>query len=132
MTPEQLQALILKQRSTWLELERAGEGRPAKRVLVQRPAELQVRDEFMKFDGQGNLLAVNVELPHVKRYVTGWEGFTESDLVGSAGSSDPVPFSPEVWAVVIEDRANWHQAIAQQLVQMIAAHFAKVAEQAKN
>lgn len=132
MNPDQLQALILKQRSTWLEVEPASEGRPAKRVLVQRPAELQVREEFMKFDADGNLKSVSVELPHVKRFVTGWEGFTESDLVGGAGSSDVVPFSPTVWAVVIEDKANWHQAIANQLVQMIADHFAKVAEQTKN
>lgn len=132
MTPQQLQELIIKQRSQWLELEPEKDGKPAKSVLVQRPAELQVRSDLMKFDSSGNLTGVEVELPHVKQYVTDWKGFHESDLVGGAGSSDPVPFAPGLWAEVIADNAQWHQTVATKIVSLISEHFAKVAEQRKN
>jgi hypothetical protein len=67
-----------------------------------------------------------VTLDHVKRYVNGWEGWTEADLLGSAvGASDPVPFDPELWSVVAEDSTELVSKVGQAILDAVVAYLEK-------
>ena len=97
------------QRESWHDL---GDG---KRVRIRRPVE----SEF------GTLLR-GILLEHVQKYVVDWEGITEADLLGPAvGASDPVPFSPEVWAEVISDKAEWVGSIAGRIAEVVSEYLDK-------
>lgn len=109
-SPAQPSALVLKllaQRESWVELE------PGKRVRIRRPAEAQL--PRFRAGLTPELLA---------GVVVGWEGFSEADLLGAAvGSSDPLPFAPDLWATVAEDRVEYLQKIADALTAAITAHI---------
>lgn len=111
-------------RQSWVELE------PGKRVQIIRPPESSV-GSFLRDDAGGR--AMVAELEQIKKYVTGWDGITEADLLGaSVGASDPLPFSSELWAEVVEDHGDWLKVVATALLDSIVKHFEKKAAAAKN
>ena len=92
------------------------------RVQFRRPLET----EFGRFRG-------GVTVDHVCEYVCGWEGFTEADLLGGGiGSSDPVPFAPELWARVVRDKLDYVAPVSEALVAAITDHLQTRDATAKN
>ena len=113
MNPAQiLIARMRSQRQSWVDLE------PGKRVQIIRPPESQLVD-FTTSAGLSQSDMVQIILRRSERYVTGWEGFTEADLVGAAGSGDAIEFTPELWAEVVADKVDWIAAINNALVASI-------------
>lgn len=74
--------------------------------------------EFARFR-----LGITVE--HVCEYVDGWDGVSEATLLGaSVGASDPLPFTPELWAAAVRDRMDWVPPVARAIAQSITDHLA--------
>lgn len=131
MTPaERLIAQMRTQRQSWVEVAPAPEGGVAKRVKITRPPENEV-SSFVTSTADGRF-TLSATADHVSRYVVGWDGITEADLVGAAGGSDPAPFNADLWRLVVEDRLDWMRAIAQALLDAILAHRAARTEDEKN
>lgn len=117
MTPDALIAKLRAARESTVELE-AG-----KAVRIRRPLEV----EFADF-GRGGLPPVEL----VCRHVVGWDGITEADLIGAAGSNDAAPFSPALWSEVARDRSAWVLVVYQALIDAINAHAQALEADAKN
>lgn len=104
------------QRTRWAQLP------GGRRVQFRRPLET----EFGKFRH-------GVTVDHLAEYACGWEGFTEADLLGAAiGSSDAVPFSPELWGRLVRDRLDYVTPVAQAIVAAVTDHLASRDAAAKN
>lgn len=107
---------MLAQRESWVELE------PGLRVKVRRPAEA----EFAQ-------LRRGVTVETVGAFTVGWDGFSEATFVGSAiGSSDPLPFMPDLWREKVRDNVDWLNTVVQKLVALVEAHIEAKAATAKN
>lgn len=131
MTPaERLIAAMRAQRLSWVVLEPAKDGRAEKRVQITRPPENDVAAFVSKTDE--GLFTLEASAEHVTRYVTGWDGITEADLIGPAGSSDAAEFHPDLWRIVVEDRLEWMRTIARALLDAILEHRAAKLEDEKN
>lgn len=131
MTPaERLIAQMRTQRQSWVEVAPAPEGGVAKRVKITRPPENEVSSFVTTTDDGRFTLQATAE--HVSRYVVGWAGITEADLVGAVGGSDPAPFNPDLWRLVVEDRLDWMRIIAQALLDAILTHRAARTADEKN
>ena len=131
MTPaERLIAAMRAQRLSWVVLEPAPEGGVAKRVQITRPPESAMPDFLVKTEDGGYTL--KAELRHVEAYTVGWEGITEADLVGPAGSSDPAAFAPALWSVVVADKLAWLQAVATAILEAIVKHREALDADTKN
>ena len=124
MTPEQLVAAALAQRSFWVKV---GEG---KRVRVRRPSEHDTRG-LLQRDAEGKVTGIAADLPEVKRFVTDWEGFAECDFT-AAGSSDPAPFSTDLWGVWVEDDREALKLVAEAIIDAVIAHETRRAGIEKN
>jgi hypothetical protein len=131
MTPaERLISAMRAQRLSWVELEPAKDGRAEKRVQITRPPESAMPDFLVKTEDGGYTL--KAELRHVEAYTVGWEGITEADLVGPAGSSDPAAFAPALWSVVVADKLAWLQAVATAILEAIVKHREALDADTKN
>lgn len=131
MTPaERLIQQLRDQRKRWIPLEEGPGAAAAKRVQILRPPETDLPD-FLTTTEDGHY-TLQAELRHVEKYVVGWDGFTEADLVGPAGSSDAAPFAPELWREVVADKLQWMRQIAQALLDLILEHRAARDTAAKN
>jgi hypothetical protein len=124
MSAPELIAKLRVARQSWVELDPA---KPHQRVQIIRPPESEIGN-FADTVGRG--LVAN--LGKVCQYVTGWEGFTEADLVGAAGSGDVVPFDAALWAEVVADRGDWLNLVAARLLDVIVTHVESKAKAAKN
>lgn len=113
MTPEILIKKLLAQREFWVDL--AG----GQRVKLRRPAEADVLSLLARKDGK--VVGLSIGLPEIKRFAVDWEGFTEALLIPS-GASDAVPFTADLWACVIEDRAGWVAACSAAIAEKIVEH----------
>lgn len=129
MNAQALIAKIRAAREVWLELEPAvggiegdAPGQPALRVKVRRPAEA----ETLAF-------ARGTFADGAARVVVGWEGFSEATLFGIAvGSSDPLPFDPDLWAEVVRDRTDWIVKVTERASQLVKEHGEARQAHAKN
>lgn len=130
MTPaERILAQRQAQRRSWVELAPASDGKPARRVQITRPTETE-QPAFLQRVGDGYQWAADIE--HVKRFVVGWDGFTEADLVGAAGGDQPVPFSPALWADVCTDSKATTAKVAEALLAALTDYHRTVEADAKN
>lgn len=109
-------------RESWCELAPAADGKPAQRVKLRRPPQM----EIARLRGgvtQDEVLAAAVD----------WDGFTEADLLGPAvGASDPVPFSAEVWSAYVLDNVAALSLAAKHLQGEISAHLKRLDATRKN
>lgn len=64
------------------------------------------------------------------RFVVGWEGVLESDLIPSGGS-DPVPFSAPLWRDWVADRSDFWAPIKDAVIEKYKQHKAKEADLGK-
>lgn len=107
---------LRKQRLHWVDL---GDGL---RVQFRRPLEAEMR-----------LLRAGVQVEHVCEYVQAWEGFTEATLLGDAvGASDPVEFSPELWAEYVRDNLQAVAKVAEAIAAAVQTHIEAKVAAAKN
>jgi len=114
MNAEQLIAAALAQRAQWVDL---GDG---KRVRVRRPSEHDTRG-LLQRDADGKVSGIAADLPEVKRFVIGWDGFKECDFT-AAGSSDVAEFTPELWGVWVEDQRKALASVAEAIIAAVIAH----------
>ena len=128
---DSLVARLLALRDSWLDLRPAGEGRPALRVQLRRPPE----DQWSRLNLSGrrgaerNRQACDL----IADYTVDWDGFSEAELLGAAiGSSDPLPFHPEVWRLQVQDNGAWAEACYAHLLKLVEQHIAQRGAAAKN
>lgn len=118
---ERLIKQLREQRMQWVDLT------DGKRVRIIRPTEVQLSQSFIKAG------EVSVGYDQVREFVEDWEGFTEATLLGAGvGSSDPLPFSRQLWAEVVSDHADWVRTIAQALLDAAVSHSQKIDDSLKN
>lgn len=95
------------QRTEWVELDEKLS------ISFSRPPEVEFRT-----------LAQGVTLEHVRRYCTGWRGFTEATVLGEAvGSSDPIEFDAALCAEILADRSEWLGKVATAIVESVNRRF---------
>lgn len=124
MTNDGLIAALKRRREKWIDV---AEG---KRVKITRPPETEM-GALLKVDGDRKLWAVGIE--QVQRYVVGWEGYTEADLLGEGvGASDPLPFDAELWRLVCADDVELMTKVADGILNAVVGHLAAKDESAKN
>jgi hypothetical protein len=110
--------------------EKSVEVAEGKTVQFERPLEADFPSLLSFTDGKG---VWNITLEHVRKYVTGWKGITEADMIGSAiGSSDEEPFDPALWAEVVGDRFDWQQKVGQAILDSVVDHITERDKAAKN
>lgn len=98
-----------------------------------RPGETEFHKFLVPIVGDETRRTWSVEVEHVKALVTGWEGFTEATLFGAdVGGDAVVEFSPDVWAAVIVDNAEWSGMIGRDILDSIVDYITKREENAKN
>ena len=93
------------------------------RLRLRRPTDDEARSIF----GADEVSPAEV----CTRFVCGWSGVTEADLVVSGGS-DEVPFDRDVWREVVVDHPELWEPIASAVVDAYQQHSNKRAETAKN
>ncbi len=124
MLARELKATLRKRREKTVDL---GDG---KSVIFRRPTEVEMP---LLLVGEGDDRRWEIGIDQVRKCVTGWNGFTEADLLGSAiGSADPVAFDLELWDEVVSDNVAWTQKIGQAILDAVVAHINDKAELAKN
>lgn len=110
-------------RQSWVELE------PGKRIQITRPPEADMQD-FIPRPGESE---VDRMLRCATKYVVGWEGITEADLLGEAlASPEPVKFEPVLWAEVVRDNRDWMMKVVVGLMDVVSAYEKARSESAKN
>jgi len=120
-------ALLLKLRQQREHTVKLGEG---KEVTFLRPPETEMT---AMLHGDGDTRTWVVGFAEVCKYVNGWKGFTEADVLGAAvGSSDEVPFSPELWAELVSDKLEWMRKVADKILKSVVEHINKQDTTAKN
>lgn len=85
---------MVREREFWIDVA------PGKRVRVLRP----MVDEAHQFVG-------GVNLEPLCRYLRGWDGIVESDLI-AGGSTEPVEFSLDIASMKLRDDIGWARRIA--------------------
>lgn len=104
-----------------------GEG---KKVTFLRPPEVEMSTLL---HGDGDTRVWKVDIAEVRKYVCGWEGFTEADILGaSVGSSDPIPFDAELWGELVNDNVVWKVKVAEAILESVVDHINKQDAVAKN
>lgn len=90
-------------------------------VTARRPTDLQMNElrESGKFGDLG------------KKWVIGWDGFLENDIVGGGGT-DKVVFDPDLWSEWYEDHPEHWEKIAIAVIDSYNAHAKTTEEAAKN
>lgn len=113
MDAKQLIEAMKTQRQRWVDVA------PGKRVRILLPTELEVVRHFAKVGAEGKL-SLAADFDEVKRFTTGWEGFTEADILGAAvAPADPAAFDPDLWELVAAEHLDWVRSVAQALLQGI-------------
>lgn len=124
MEPKALLAKVRARREKKVDLDETH------KVTFLRPPETEM-SELLSVDGDQRTWSVDVS--HVKRFVVGWEGFTEEDALGKGvGSTDPLEFSAELWAEMVGDRAEWSSKVAAAILKAVVSHVNGKAEAEKN
>ena len=102
----------------------------AKKVTFLRPAEVEMAKLL---HGTGDTRTWEVGLAEVQSCVVGWDGFTEADVLGQAvGSSDPLAFDAELWALLVADKIDWMRKVADAILKSVVDHINKQDATAKN
>lgn len=100
-----LEERLAEQRRVWVAL--GDDGR--RRVRFSRPLATEL-----------HLLTVGLTVDTVCRYVDGWDGFTEADILGPAvGGSDPAAFTPALFALWVRDDLDALQTLAEAIVDSV-------------
>lgn len=108
-----LVAQLRSQRMRWVTVREASEGVKPQRIQVEAPSMYgcsRLVNAMMRGD-------IDAQIEILSQRVRGWEGVTESDLLGAAvGGSGDAPCSPELAALVLGDRPAWVTALGSEVV----------------
>lgn len=66
-----------------------------------------------------------------RKFVVGWEGVTEDDIVGGGGS-DVIAFDPDIWADWCADRPSFWEPIGTCVLEAYQEHAKAVTDAGKN
>jgi hypothetical protein len=101
-----LEERLAEQRRVWVPL--GDDGR--RRVRFSRPLATEL-----------HLLAAGLTVDTVCRYVDGWDGFTDADILGAAvGSSDtPADFTPTLFAAWVRDEMDVLKTLAEAIAESV-------------
>lgn len=112
---KQLLAQLRKQREVKVQLtERLS-------ITGRRPTDLQMTE--LQRDGRFGDLG--------QKYVIGWDGFTEDDIVGGGGS-DKVAFDSELWSDFYADHPEHWEKIASTILESYHLHAKATEDATKN
>lgn len=126
MDARALLAALKRRREVSVEVE------PGKKIFFTRPPEAEMGSMLVSNPGEKTGTWV-VTIAHVRKYVTGWSGFTEADILGAAvGAADEVAFDSELWAEMVGDNIEWVGKIADGILKSIVDHLAAQEVVAKN
>lgn len=93
-----------------------------KTFIVRRPTLLEIVDMRGKQINQGEVIT---------RFVVGWGGFNEIDLV-PGGGPEPVPFEPVLFSEYIADHAEHWEPIVNAVLTSYQDYQAKTEDSLKN
>lgn len=99
--PDILIVKIRQRREQKVELE------PGRTLTILRPPEA----DFFS-------LSRSLGVDACVKYATGWEGFTEADVLPSGGG-DPVEFHADLWREVVSDRLDWLAKVQNAIVESV-------------
>ena len=104
-----------------------------KSVTFRRPPEAEMNALLEPTAPGSDKVTFMVDVQHVRKYVVGWKGFTEADLLGSAvGSDTPVEFDAELWDELCSDRLEWVTKVAKAILDSVVQFINNRADTAKN
>lgn len=117
-------AALRKRREKWVDID---EG---KRILFRRPTESEMGAHL---EGNGEDRTWVIRNDDVFKYVIGWEGYTEADILGAAvGSSDLLPFDAELFREFSLDDVGMLGKVAKGILDSILSYISQKAAVAKN
>jgi hypothetical protein len=90
-------------------------------VTARRPTDLQMTE--LQRDGRFGDLG--------QKFVIGWEGFTEDDIVGGGGT-DKVAFDADLWSDFYADHPEHWEKIAIAILDAYQAHAKATEDASKN
>ncbi len=106
-----------------------------RRMTLLRPTELEIQRDLIKLlpgaDGKP-VPQLLIDTDTVHRYVVGWTGYTEADLLGPVGGSDAAPFAPELVQEWLSNNPDDIGKLLDALFGCITDHINARAEAAKN
>ena len=131
MNAEQLLKAMLIQREFMVPLD------AERKVALRRPTDLQIQTNFIKLNPGAKpedppKPSLHVDPAQLYRYGVGWVGFTEADLLGAAGGSDPAPFDPLLLQAWLECNPAQINVLLEGLLDNIVQHINSKAEAEKN
>ena len=125
------QALLLKMRQQRRRRVDLGDG---KVVVIQRPTDLEIWRDLVKTaetDGKA-VVQLSIDTDKAYLYTVDWSGITESDLIGSDGSSDEVPFDQSLAQEFLACHPDQLLKIVNSIYESVNEIFAKKEEVEKN
>ena len=129
MKPEHILKAMRAQRELGVDM---GDGRS---MTLLRPTELEIQRDLIKLlpgsDGTP-VPQLLIDTDAVHRYVVGWSGYTEADLLGAVGGSDAAPFSTELVQEWLANNPSDIGKLLDALFGCITSHINARAEAAKN
>jgi hypothetical protein len=103
MDATELERRMERERLFWVEVA------PGKRFQFLRP----LLDETQEF-------VAGITMKLVCRYLRGWDGITEGDLVKAAGD-EPVEYTQALATACLRDHLAWSKKVARTLGEVVAA-----------
>jgi hypothetical protein len=109
-----------------------------KKILAQRESRFEVMPErFLTIRRPAEMEMVGwrkgITVDRLKEAVVGWEGFLESDFLGSAiGASSAVDFDVDVFAAWIVDRGAEFSKVSVEVQRLVVEHIERKEAAAKN
>lgn len=99
-------------------------------AVITRPPEAHWPALLQFNDGKATW---SVGLAEVRKYVVGWDGFTEATFLGAAiGSGDPIPFDAELWDDYCTDNVEAVKAVAEAILDTVVKYQEQRDAVAKN
>lgn len=91
--------------------------------IIQRPTKY----EMAKLSGETGASFFDL----ASRFVVGWHGVTEADLLPSGGES-PVTFDRDIWRRWLEDREDFWQPLSNAVMESFTRHSEQTQADKKN
>lgn len=100
--------------------EKSVEVASGKHIKFMRPPEGDFPSLVVEKDG-----AQSWYIGHgtVCKYVTGWDGYTEADILGASGSSDPQPFDAGLFAEIAVDDVSLTLRVGEAILDSVIEHM---------
>lgn len=98
-----------------------GDGRVV--LMLRRPAHVE---------GIRSLKNAEIDFDYCSKFIVGWSGVIERDILGDQGGDEPVPFDPLLVPEWIGDKPDLLDAIREKCMAMVKAFVERQEALAKN